>query len=87
MRLVDKKLIAKVACDGMTLDNEGNVYLTERDVLVYNSDGKFIEKIDVPMRPSNACFGGADMKTLFVTGVGATCTVKMRVKGVRTKLP
>jgi len=87
VRLVDKKLIAKVACDGMTLDNEGNVYLTERDVLVYNSDGKFIEKIDVPMRPSNACFGGADMKTLFVTGVGATCTVKMRVKGVRTKLP
>jgi len=85
--LSGKKLIAKVACDGMTLDCEGNVYLTERCVLVYNSKGKLIERIDVPMRPTNACFGGADMKTLFVTGSGAACTVKMRVKGVRTKSP
>jgi gluconolactonase len=85
--LSGKKLIAKVACDGMTLDCEGNVYLTESEVLVYNSKGKLIETIDVPMRPTNACFGGADMKTLFVTGAGAACTVKMRVKGVRTKAP
>ena len=85
--LSGKKLIAKVACDGMTLDCEGNVYLTEREVLVYNSKGKLIETIDVPMRPTNACFGGIDMKTLFVTGSGAACTVKMRVKGVRTKSP
>ena len=82
-----KDLFAEVACDGMTIDEEGNVYLTESDVLVYNSDGKLIEKIDVPMRPTNVCFGGADMKTLFVTGRGAACTVKMRVKGVRANLP
>ncbi|MBT3200205.1 MAG: alpha/beta hydrolase fold domain-containing protein [Phycisphaerales bacterium] len=85
--LSGKKQFALVACDGMTVDNEGNVYLTEKTVLVYNAKGKQIEQIDVPMRPTNACFGGADMKTLFVTGSRAACTVKMRVKGVRAKLP
>jgi sugar lactone lactonase YvrE len=81
--LSKKKLFAPVACDGMTLDSEGNVYLTESAVLVYNSKGKRIEQIDVPMRPTNVCFGGADMKTLIVTGRGAVCSIKMRVKGVR----
>ena len=85
--LSGKQQFAPVACDGMTLDNEGNVYLTEKTVLVYNAKGKRIEQIDVPMRPTNACFGGVDMQTLFVTGRSAVCTIKMRVKGVRTKLP
>jgi len=85
--LSGKKEFAPIACDGMTLDNEGNVYLTEKDVLVHNSKGELIETIDVPMRPTNVCFGGADMKTLFVTGGGAACTVKMRVKGAGTKAP
>ncbi|MDP6635349.1 MAG: SMP-30/gluconolactonase/LRE family protein [Phycisphaerae bacterium] len=85
--LANKKEFAPVACDGMTLDNEGNVYLTESLVLVYNSKGKRIERIEVPMRPTNVCFGGSDMKTLVITGGRAVCTLKMRVKGVRTKSP
>ena len=85
--LTGKKKFAPVACDGMTLDNEGNVYLTGNVVLVYNSDGKQIERIDVPMRPANVCFGGVDMQSLFITARSAVYTVKMRVKGVRTKLP
>ena len=86
-RLSAKKLFASLACDGMTVDNEGNVYLTERVVIVYSPAGKEIERIDTPMRPANVCFGGADMQTLFITARSSVYTIRMRVKGVRTKSP
>jgi len=81
----DKKLLASLACDGMTLDNEGNVYLTERVVIIYSAAGKEIERINTPMRPANVCFGGADMQTLFITARSSVYTLKMRVKGVRVR--
>ena len=84
-RLSAKKLFAPVACDGMTLDNEGNVYLTERVVIVYSPAGKEIERIDIPQRPANVCFGGADLQTLFITARSSVYTIRMRVKGVRAK--
>ena len=37
--------------------------------------------------PPYVCFGGADMQTLFITARSSVYTVKMRVKGVRTKSP
>ncbi|MCX7003200.1 MAG: DUF1566 domain-containing protein [bacterium] len=52
--LAAKTFFAAVACDGMTLDSEGNVYLTEDDVLVYDAAGSLIERIAVPERPTNA---------------------------------
>jgi len=85
--LLGKKEFARVACDGMTLDSEGNVYLTSDAVLVYNSKGKRIERIDTPQRPANVCFSGADLKTLFITARSSVYTLKMRVKGVRPKSP
>jgi len=84
-RLYDKTLFATVRCDGMTVDDEGNLYLTESAVIVYSPAGKEIERIKVPERPANVCFGGADLGTLFVTARKSVYTVKMRVKGVRPK--
>jgi hypothetical protein len=34
--------------DGMTIDNQGNIYLTGKGVPVFDSAGKKIEQIDVP---------------------------------------
>jgi len=85
--LSGKKEFAPLACDGMTVDDEGNVYLTEKVVIVYSPAGKEIERIDVPMRPANVCFGGADMQTLFITARSSVYKIKMRVKGVRAKSP
>ena len=87
LSLSDKKLFAPVECDGMTVDDEGNVYLTGKVVIVYSAAGKEIERIDIPRQPTNVCFGGADMQTLFITARSSVYTVKMRVKGVRTKSP
>jgi gluconolactonase len=86
-KLSGKKKFASVACDGMTVDNEGNVYLTGKVVIVYSLVGKEIERIDTPLKPANVCFSGADLRTLFITARSAVYTIKTRVKGVRPKLP
>ncbi len=80
--LSNKKLFAPEGSDGMTIDNEGNVYLTTKVVAVYNSKGQKIETIEVPEGPANVCFGGKDKKTLFITARTSLYSVRMRVKGI-----
>jgi gluconolactonase len=65
--LADKKLFAEQGSDGMTLDANGNLYLTSEAVDVYDPSGKKIRTIDVPEKPSNVCFGGKEGTTLFIT--------------------
>ena len=81
--LSNKKLFAPEGSDGMTIDNEGNVYLTTKDVSVYDPQGNNIERIKVPERPANVCFGGKDRQTLFITARTSLYSVRMRVKGVQ----
>jgi gluconolactonase len=80
--LSDKKLFAPEGSDGMTIDNEGNVYLTTSVVAVYNKASEKIEEIEVPERPANVTFAGKDRKTLFITARTSLYSVRMRVKGV-----
>ena len=69
--------------DGMTIDKEGNVYLTGRGVTVFNSKGEKIQQIDVDESwTANVCFGGKDRDTLFITASTGFYAIKMRVKGV-----
>ncbi len=81
--LADKKLFAESECDGMTRDEQGNVYLTAAGVAVFDKDGKSLGVIEVPERPANVTFGGADRKTLFITARTSLYAVKMRVQGAR----
>ncbi len=78
--LSNKKLFAPEGSDGMTIDNEGNIYLTARVVAVYNKNGQKIETIKVPEGPANLCFGGPDKRTLFITARTSLYSVRMRVK-------
>lgn len=80
--LSNKKLFAPEGSDGMTIDSEGNVYLTTRAVSVYNKKGEKIEEIEIPERPANVAFGGKDGKTLFITARKSFYSVRTRVKGV-----
>jgi gluconolactonase len=76
--LSNKKLFAPEGSDGMTIDNEGNVYLTTNVVAVYNKNGERIETIEVPEQPANICFGGKDKRTLFITARTSLYSVRMR---------
>lgn len=79
--LADRKLIAPVGSDGMTLDERGNLYLTHDMVHVYNPKGNKITTIEVPEAPSNVCFGGKDRRTLFITARTGLYSLRMNVRG------
>lgn len=58
--------------DGIAVDQGGNVYAATTDgdcVEVFDAGGSLVERIDLggPSWPTNCCFGGPDMSTLFVT--------------------
>ncbi|HAQ18570.1 MAG TPA: gluconolactonase [Prolixibacteraceae bacterium] len=81
--LSNKTFFAPEGSDGMTIDNQGNVYLTNKVVSVFNPKGKNIARIEVPEQPSNVCFGGKKRNILFITARTSVYTLKMKVKGVQ----
>ena len=82
--LANKKLFAPLGSDGMTLDKEGNVYLTGKGVTVFNSQGEKIAHIPVEANwTANVCFGGKDLKTLFITASEYLYSLQMTVEGIR----
>jgi gluconolactonase len=81
--LTNKTLFTNEASDGMTIDDHGNIYLTNNGVTVYNSKGEKIEHIDVPEKwTGNICFGGKDRSMLFITASKSVYTIQTIVKGV-----
>jgi gluconolactonase len=83
--LSKRKLFTEVGSDGMTLDNKGNVYVTNTaGVTVFNPKGEQIEQIPTGERwTANVVFGGSDQQTLFITAMGSVYTLDMKVRGVR----
>jgi gluconolactonase len=82
--LSNKRLFCNLGSDGMTLDMEGNVYLTGKGVTVFNKAGEQIEQIEVPEPwTANVTFGGKDRNLLFITASKSVYGLKMRVKGAQ----
>jgi gluconolactonase len=80
--LAGKRLFTEMGSDGMTIDEEENVYLTGKGVTVFNVRGQQIDFIETPgKRPANVAFGGPDRKTLFITARDSLFSVRMRVRG------
>ena len=76
-------LFVEKGSDGLTIDENGNIYLTGDGVTVYNPKGELIEHIKVPENwTANVTFGGKDNHTLFITASKAVYTLQMNVKGV-----
>lgn len=79
--LADRKLVAPVGSDGMTLDERGNLYLARDVVHVYSPAGEKVLAIEVPEAPANVCFGGKDRRTLFITARKGLYAIRMNVRG------
>jgi hypothetical protein len=62
----------------VTVDRRGNVYVANGQIFVYNAAGSEIGRIDVPERPLDIVFGGADGRTLFILAHHALYAVKVR---------
>lgn len=83
--LTNKTLLCDKGSDGMTIDEDGDLYLCApgkfSGVTIVDKSGKQIGTIDVPEHPANVCFGGKDRKTLFITARTGLYSIRMTVKG------
>lgn len=83
-KLANRKLFCEMGSDGMTRDSVGNLYLTGKGVTVFDKDGKKLGDIPIPESwTANVTFGGADLKTLFITAMDSVYTLEMAVPGTR----
>lgn len=81
-RLAGKTLVCERGSDGMTLDDEGNLYLTGDGVRVFDPSGRQIEHIAVPEPwTANVSFCGPDRHTLFITASKGLYSIRTRTKG------
>jgi len=72
--------------DGMTVDTDGNLYLTapaKQAIQVVSPEGKTLGMIPLPAKPTNCAFGGPDMKTLYVTAMKQMFALPMETTGHR----
>ena len=81
--LANRRFVCAFGSDGMTLDAEGNLYMTgAAGVTVFDKAGKKIDAIPTGERwTGNLCFGGADHQTLFIMASKGLYSIRLRVKG------
>jgi len=85
--LKNKTLVCNLGSDGMTLDNQGNLYMSSSGgggtgvTVVDTKTGKQIGYIPVPEGPANMCFAGKDRSTLYITARTGFYSIETKVKG------
>jgi gluconolactonase len=79
--LTSRTLAVDHGSDGMTLDDEGNLYLTGEGVSVFDGSGRLIERILVPDErwTANVSFGLRDRRVLFITASTGLYAIRTRV--------
>ncbi|WP_300348120.1 SMP-30/gluconolactonase/LRE family protein [Chryseobacterium sp.] len=83
-KLSEKKLFCEMGSDGMTLDKEGNLYLTGDGVTIFNNKGEKIHHIKIPEDwTGNVTFGGENNNVLFITASKSVYTLPTKTKGLR----
>ncbi len=63
---------------GSAVDDEGNLYVADGQIYVFDKTGKEVRMIEVPERPSTIQFGGKDGNTLFITTRSKLFRVKIK---------
>lgn len=82
--LSNMKKFVDMGGDGMSMDNKGNIYISNGfGVVVFSPAGEELVRIFTGGGATNNVFGGKDEKTLFITGpVDKVNALQMNVKGV-----
>jgi len=84
--LSNRRVMAQFGSDGMTMDNQGNMYMTSPVqktgiTVVSIATGKQIGFIPVAEQPANLAFGGVDQSTLYITAKTGFYSIPTKVKG------
>ncbi len=75
--LTDLKMFTERGGESVAVDGEGRVFIANGQVFVHAPDGSAIGRIDVPERPLQLIFGGADGRTLFILTHHALYSVRV----------
>jgi SMP-30/Gluconolactonase/LRE-like region len=81
----DGKLASTVFVDrggtSVVADADGNVYIAEGQVWVYDRNGKPLGVLEVPERPGSLAFGGADKRTLYIGARTSLYSIRTTTSG------
>ncbi|WP_051947563.1 SMP-30/gluconolactonase/LRE family protein [Muricauda sp. MAR_2010_75] len=70
------------SADGMAIDTMGNIYVaTYYGVQIFNAEGNYVGMINLPSFPVSLCFGGEDMKTLYMVSYDKVYKIRTNMKG------
>ncbi|MET0498653.1 MAG: glycosyl hydrolase family 28-related protein [Steroidobacteraceae bacterium] len=64
--LADLKVFTERGGESVATDGAGRVYVANGQIFVYSANGEEVGRIDVPARPLQIVFGGANRETLFI---------------------
>ncbi len=82
-RLSEQQIAINKGADGITIDRDGNLYLSGKGVYIYSSAGVLIGHIEIKEPwTANVCFGGKDRNDLFITASTSIYTIPMHTRGV-----
>ncbi len=87
--LKNGKELNQVGCDGMKLDQKGNIYCAtgqDKGVRILSPEGKHLGTILTPqdgVGPTNLAFGDPDGKTLYITIKRSLARIRLNIAGVR----
>ena len=79
--LSDLQLVAERGGESVAVDAAGHFLIANGQVFVYDRQGTLAGQIDVPERPVQLLFGGADRRTLFILTHRALYAVTTRTPG------
>lgn len=75
---------AEGSTDGMKIDAEVNLYTTgPGGIWIYAPDGTMLDRISVPIPPTNLAFGGDDLTTLFITARSSVYRIEVNTPGLK----
>lgn len=77
-RLSNLKYFVEQAEFGSAMDDDGNLYVANGQIYIYNPAGEKIGVIKVPERPSTIQFGGQDRGILFITARSSFYAVRVK---------
>jgi gluconolactonase len=67
--------------DGIRVDETGNVWTSSLDsVQVFNPAGERVERVPVPEKIGNLCFGGEDGRTLYIVATTSLYRIRTTVR-------
>lgn len=72
------------SADGMTIDTQGDLFVaTYLGLQIFNAKGEFVGVVNTPVFPVSCCFGGDDMKTLYLAAYDKIFRIRTNVTGLR----